>query len=53
VEKRENECPKISIYKNTDHLYLLLLLVDCSLNQGIGDVEDHSEMKEFCCPNCL
>ena len=52
-KQRENECRKILIYKNTDHLYLLFLLVDCPLNQGIEDVEDHSGMEKICYPGCL
>jgi len=35
--------------KNTDRLYLALLLIDCRLNQGVGDVEGHRDMKGICC----
>jgi len=37
--------------RNIDNLYRALLVIDCCLNQEIGDVEGHTDMKEIRCSN--
>jgi len=37
----------------TDCLYPATLVIDCSLNQEIGDVEGPSEMKQIGHSNCF